>query len=48
VDQIVLRDGYSRGDDRWNRERIYKLSELYENTYKAMDDNMKNIKLNFD
>jgi hypothetical protein len=21
---------------------------LYENTYKAMDDNMKNIKLNFD
>ena len=48
VDQIVLRDGYSRGDDKWNRERIYKLSELYESTYKAMDDNMKNIKLNFD
>jgi len=45
VDQIVLRDGYSRSDDKWNRERIYKLSELYESTYKIMDENMKNTKI---
>ena len=46
VDQILLRDGYSRSNDIWNWEKLYKLSKLYENTFKAMDEYMKNVNLN--
>lgn len=47
VDQILLRDGYVRSEDKWSWEKLYKLSELYESTYKAMDENLKNFEVDF-
>ena len=47
IDQILLRDGYVRSEDKWRWEKLYKLSELYESTYKAMDENLKNFEVDF-
>ena len=39
VDDIVLRDGYKKKTDSWDREATFSLSELFESTFKEINEN---------
>jgi hypothetical protein len=39
VDDIVLRDGYKKKTDSRDREATFSLSELFESTFKEINEN---------
>ena len=41
IDKIILRDGYNKKNDSWNREKVINLPELFKETYNEMNVNFQ-------